>query len=119
MLTCVVATSTCEQSTLTLTPVAVPTPPRWALGCGAGWRTAQRTTWAAVPHWPREDFTDGQRLDAQPQTGGPSCATCTAGGPHPTPKLAKATGLLDIFAAHNHSTLETRGTHKKQGALGI
>ena len=36
-------------------------------GFGAGWMTAQRTTWAAVPHWPCEDFTDGQRVDAQLQ----------------------------------------------------
>ena len=30
--------------------------PHLALGFGAGWRTAQRTTWAAVPHWPRVTF---------------------------------------------------------------
>ena len=47
---------------------SVPIPaPCGTLGFGTGWRAAQRTTWAAVPHWLRVDFPDGHCVDAQPQ----------------------------------------------------
>ena len=86
MLTCTLATSTFLHSTLTLTPVhhwmkhvetdcqffffskkknhrSLSQPPRWAVGLGAGWRTVERTTWAAVVHWVRGSFTDGHCVE--------------------------------------------------------
>ena len=99
MLTCMVATSAlCARDTKLapidhwlrhvetarflsfIEPFLIPTP-RGALGCGAAWRTAQRTTWAAVPHWPRGNFTDGQRLDAQLQDWRALLCELRRGGP--------------------------------------
>ena len=70
--------------------------PHWTLGFEAGWRTAQRTRWAAVPRRLRENFTDGQCLDAQPQDWRLSCAKCTAEGASPTPRLTEETSTVKI-----------------------
>ena len=94
MMTWFVATSTCEHCSTTdldaCQPLAEACRDRHIFfqkrktarplgGFGAGWKTAQRTTRAAAPRWLRENFTDGQCLGESPQTGGPSCANCTAG----------------------------------------